>query len=100
VVGEVGRRLKAILPATWGKVDTGRLRDRKAVNDLMMEYFSMSELDGVIFDIWGNVEAVAYADGDKAAQVRGIIGHALNSGLWDSLLEVVRKERPFVDWPE
>lgn len=62
------------------------------------QYFAMYELKTVAFDLgidWGNLQAT----GNKPDAVRSLIIYAKSrDGLFDQLMEILRVERPHVDW--
>lgn len=80
-----------------GRLETGRLKTRNQVHALMDQHFDMGELEQVAFEAGMNVEKLSYRS--KSGLIREMILHSLHNNGVSRLVEVLQRERPFVEWP-
>jgi hypothetical protein len=75
-----------------------RTAKRKQLHNLMNDRFTIDDLDALFFDDGGDWEQLAGET--KGKKVRAIIMHYLHRDGLSKLIEILKKERPSVEWPE
>ena len=98
IVSIIWRRLKETLPFLSQTIDTGQLLARTQLLTLLIERFSIEELDDVIFENGINPEAIS---GDTLnVRARNLIEYVERDGQLSVFVESLRTKRPSVEWPE
>lgn len=76
--------------------DTGKLRQRKSLRELLTEYFNEDELRNFAFDFGLDWEQLPGEN--KGAKARAIIEAAEHDGRLYMLVGECAKARPHLDW--
>lgn len=69
-----------------------------SIYDLVCQYFNDGELDDLAFRL--SLPAGELGSGATSQRVRALIGYCNRRGRLQQLLNMCRKLRPFVEWPD